>query len=202
MHEQTRSIVPRPRRRPFGLALCGLLAACGGGSAASRASAPAPQPGTQLPRNQLLVLEEWGAAPADTAVTIATGRSRTIVLRHGAPDNTVFATLRLPDSLWAPGADSARITIEPLPGIYGVHISSSVPWQRQAILTFKYPVHFSAPAAARLRYDSDFSYERALAVTEQGPDGRYTLLASDRPATDNLAARIPAPGAYVVAAPR
>lgn len=202
MHEQTKSIVPRRRRRPFGLALCAALAACGGGRAAGGPATPAPQPGTQLPRNQLLVLEEWGAAPADTTVTIATGRSRTIVLRHGAPDNTVFATLRLPDSLWEATADSVRLTLEPLPGLYGLKITSSLPWKYPARLTFRYPVHFAAPMAARLRYDSDFSYERALVIVRQGSDGRYTLLASERPATDNLAAPIPEPGTYLVAAPR
>lgn len=175
--------------------------ACGGGRPASQAPAT-PSPGATLPRDRLLVLEEWGASPTDTAVTVSTARARTVVLRHGPPDNTVFITLRLPDSLWAQPADSARLTIEPMPGIYGVRITSSIGWRIPAVLTFKYPVHFSAPAAARLRYDSDFSYEHALTVAQLAPDGRYTLLAADRPATDNLQADIPAPGTYLVAAPR
>ena len=65
------------------------VAACGGKSANS------PRPKSEitqtLPLEQLYLLEAGGIAPADTSVTFKTGQSRTVIMRHPAPDNGVFA---------------------------------------------------------------------------------------------------------------
>jgi hypothetical protein len=127
-----------------------------------------------------------------------------IVLRHGTPDNLVFADVTVPapapDSAARP-LDSLRLSIRPRPGVYGVDIEAPVLPPGTAV-TFDYPVHFSAPAAARARYGSDAAFEAALAVGELLPDGGLRFLVSTRPAADNLRAELPGPGSYVVGAPR
>jgi hypothetical protein len=160
-------------------------------------------PNVTLPADQLFVLEAWGAPPVDTVVAFPPGARRTVLLRHAAPDNTVFAELALPDSLFPAGStDSVRLTIEARPGVYGVTITSAPTFGEGAVLTFKYPVHFAAPADIRQKYGNPAQFERALGIGVQEADGRYRLLPSRRPAADNLTATIPGPGVYLVAAPR
>lgn len=167
------------------------------------AAEPSQAPNVTLPADQLFVLEWWGAPPLDTAVVFRPGGRRTVLLRHAAPDNTVFAELSLPAELFPAGStDSISIRIEPRAGLYGVTITGTPAFKEGAILTFKYPVHFVAPAAASRRYGNPAQFERALAIGVQEPDGRFRLLSSTRPAADNLSATIPGPGVYLVAAPR
>ncbi len=184
--------------------LC-LLFGCGG--RAARANG-APAPGgvviiATLPLQQLFVLEASGTPPSDTVVVFRAGTPRTIVMRHAPPDNTVFAELEFPAQLFAnSGRDSIRVTIHPRPGVYGIDVTSEVEFGAGARLTFKYPVHFSAPAAARARYGSTAAFERALFIGRLTGDNLYALIKSDRPASDNLEGPLPAPGTYLVAAPK
>lgn len=60
----------------------------------------------------------------------------------------------------------------------------------------------SSPRDAVQRYGTALAYERALVVARKRPDGQYDLLASTRPATDNLAAPLGGAGVYLAAAPR
>ena len=183
-----------------------LMAACGGPPRGAAAPAgPAPATVTQvLPLDHLYVLEMGGAPPADTAVTFANGAARTVIVRHAPPDNNVFVVLTLPAGAFTAdsGRDSITITVRPQPGVYGVTIDCDAAIGRGATITFKYPVHFLAPRDALQRYGSVLAYERALAVARQRPDGKYDLLASTRPATDNLAAPLGRAGVYLAAAPR
>lgn len=183
------------------------IAACGRPNPA----APAPKPSnttgdpSRVYRlDQVLLLEVAGVPPDDTSVAVARGARRVIVLRHGPPDNLVFADVTLPrqvpDSI-APGPDSLRLAIRPRPGVYGVDIEGPALPPGSAV-TFEYPVHFSAPAEARRKYGSDAAYEAVLAVGELLPDGGVRFLISTRPAADNLRAALPGPGSYVVGAPR
>lgn len=156
-----------------------------------------------LPLDQLYVLESSGAPAADTSVTFLPGRPRTVVLRHGPPDNTVFVELVLskdavPDST----GDSVHLSIGVRPGVYGVTITSAPGFVAGAVLKFKYPVHFVAPAAASAKYGNPALFEQALAIAVRQPDSLFRLLPSTRPAADNLEAPIPGPGVYIVAAPR
>jgi hypothetical protein len=148
------------------------------------------------------LLEVSGVAPPDTVVTMPAGVARVIVLRHGPPDNAVFAEVAFDSSSFqAPAGTPVEVTVRPRPGLYGVELTSSVPFTG-AQLTFKYAVHFSAPAAAVQRYGTELVYERALAIG-LFVDGRdLLLLPSSRPASDNLRATLPSPGTYMVAAPR
>jgi hypothetical protein len=192
------------RLRPAATALLGLALACGHPS-----GSPSPSGGSGaalrlLPRSQLYVLEMAGIPPDDTLVTFPVGQRRVIVLRHGAPDNTVFAEVTFPDSVFrSPGApDSVTVVLRPRPGLYALDLASTVLPLPGSTIRFNYPVHFAPPLAAVQRYGSAVRYERALAVAVRTADGRYQLLASERPASDNLQAPLPGPGTYLVAAPR
>lgn len=150
----------------------------------------------------MLVLEAWGASPNDTAVTFAVAAGRVVILRHGPPDNTVFAELAVPPDSLAGGQDSIRVVVRPRPGLYGVDIEANRPLTARAKLTFKYPVHFSPPVAIRERYANRGAFERALGIGQVTGDDRIILLPSTQPASDNLEAVIPGVGRYLVAAPR
>jgi hypothetical protein len=183
-----------------------VLAACGGPPRGAAAPAgPAPATVTQvLPLDRLYVLEMGGAPPVDTAVTFANGTARTVIVRHAPPDNNVFVVVTLPAETFSADSmrDSVTITVRPQPGVYGVAIDCNAAIGRGATITFKYPVHFLAPRDALQHYGSALAYERALSVARKRTDGQYDLLASSRPATDNLAAPLGTAGVYLAAAPR
>jgi hypothetical protein len=157
-----------------------------------------------LPLERLFVLEATGVPPEDTVVTFATGADRRIVLRHSAPDNTTFLELWFPATTFAePGTpDSVTVTVHPRPGVYGAEVTSTLPLGPGALIRFKYPVHFAAPVAALRRYGGATQVERALSVATLLPGGSWGLLSSERPASDNLQAPLPASGIYLVVAPR
>lgn len=187
------------------LPLVALVAGCG------RAAPGTPSPnagGSQVNRvlaqDQLLPLEVAGVTPGDTTVTFAAGGPRKIILRHGPPDNTVFVELAFPAEAFAAAGtpESVTVTVSPLPGLYGVTVTTSVPPADGALLRFKYPVHFAAPNAGLARYGSAIRYERALVILLRLPDGSWGELPSSRPAADNLEAPLRGPGTYLVAAPR
>ena len=189
-------------RRRWGRAswLC-LAAACGGRTAAG-ADAAGPAAIHVIPLQSAVVLETSGPAPSDTSVTFTTGRPRVIILRHGPPDNVVFAELSFPAGAFR--ADSGldvRVTVRPRRREYGLDLTTSLPLATGASVTFKYARFFSAPAAARARWGSVVAYEQALAVGPVLPEGgRLALLPSSRPAADNLRAGLAGPGTYLVAA--
>ncbi len=154
-------------------------------------------------RDRLYLVEAWGAAPNDTVLTVAVGEPRVVILRHGPPDNAVFAELELPADVFdADGMDSVRVTLTPIPGLFGVTITSEAPVRPTAALTFKYAMHFVAPGGATERYGTNVAFETALFVGRLQQDGRVAVLNSTRPASDNLRALLPATGTYVVAALR
>ncbi|MGH7531815.1 MAG: hypothetical protein ACREL4_00875, partial [Gemmatimonadales bacterium] len=146
--------------------------------------------------------EDDGVDPADTSVTFIPGRPRVIVLRNPDPDNTPFATLEIPASGFGTGSDPVTITLATRPGVYGLDINANASFGPGIILTFKYAVHFAPPAAALTKYGSRIAFEKRLTIARQNPDGSLVLLASGRPASDNLSALLNTPGTYVVAAPR
>lgn len=188
-----------------------LLMACGRGAAAPGGAAPKrddSKPKVVLPSEQLYVLEASGLLPEDTTITFVSGQPRTVMLRHGPPDNTVFLQLNFPagafpapkDSL-AP-RDSVRIAIHPQAGLYAVDIQMNLTPEKGATIQFKYPVHFAAPNAAIARYGSRARYERALMIGIGMDSTSVGLLESERPASDNLRSAFLGSGTYLVAAPR
>ena len=112
----------------------------------------------------------------------------------------MFAEVAFDSASFAGGAGEVQVTIRPRPGVYGIDLLSGSEL-RQAKVTFKYAVHFLAPADARQRYGSDIAFERLLFVGRLDGD-RVIFLPSTRPATDNLTATLPGPGSYIVSAPR
>jgi hypothetical protein len=181
------------------------LAGCGR-AAGTTAGTPDPaSPVRVLPIDQLFVLEMAGIPPEDTVATIPTGQARTVILRHGSPDNTTFVEVRFAaDAFDGPARpDSVTVTVHPRPGVYGVDLALSAEPVRGASIRFKYPIHFSAPLAALNKYGGTSRYEMALQVVRQmGAGGGYGLLPSDRPSSDNLRAGLPGSGVYLLAAPR
>lgn len=178
----------------------GVSVACGGG-AGGPADVP-PEARVPGPRaiGEVYVLEADGGPPGDTTVTFIAGTPRVVVVRHPAPDHAMFAEVAFDSASFASGGGEVQVTIRPRPGVYGIDLASQS-GLRQARVTFKYAVHFLAPADARARYGSDIAFERQLFVGAlQG--NQVTFLPSARPATDNLAATLPGPGSYVVCAPR
>ena len=148
----------------------GLTAACGG--RARSESRVDPSAVRVVPLAAAIVLETAGPPPSDTSVTFTTGEPHVIVLRHGPPENVVFAEVSFP-----PGAfrvDSGRmVTVEvhPRPGVYGLEVITNQPLGEGATVTFKYARYFLAPARARAVFGSDVQYERALSVGQLIPSG-------------------------------
>ncbi len=185
------------------LVLCvASIAACG----SKGANSPRPESViTQtLPVDQLYLVEVGGVPPADTSVTFKTGEPRTVIMRHPAPDNGVFAELVFPADMFPNGGPEDSVTVQAAvrPGLYGLDISSTVQTDKTGIVRFKYPVHFSAPQGALAKYGNAVRYEQVLQIGRQIEDGRYALYRSTRRASDNLEAPMVLPGRFVVGAPR
>lgn len=180
------------------------IGACRGSTPGVEGPAPSAAPRV-YPAAQVFAVEVWGAQAPDTVVTFAASSGRSIVLRHGPPDNTVFAELDIPGGAFSPPAGGALVTlsIRPTPGIYGLTLESEAVLQSPAVLTFKYPVHFAAPSDSRARYPTDVLFEQALAIALVENDGaQFRTLRSTRPASDNLQATISLLGRYQLVAPR
>jgi hypothetical protein len=177
-----------------------LAVACGGRAGPEKGVDPSAA--RVVPLSSAIVLETAGPPPSDTTVTFTAGQPRVIVLRHGPPENVVFAELMFPPSAFrADSGRPVRVEVRPRPGVYGLDLLTSVPLGEGASVVFKYARYFSAPARARAAYGSDVLYERALAVGQYRAGGaEVVLLPSTRPVPDNLRAALPAAGTYVVAA--
>ncbi|MEP6573489.1 MAG: hypothetical protein ABJD11_12365, partial [Gemmatimonadota bacterium] len=116
-------------------------------SALEGGPAPTPVPSGPIALAQLYVLEMSGVPPGDTSATFSTAEPRTLIIRHGQPDNTVFAELSFPAGTFAGAGvpEMVTVTVHPRPGVYGIDLTSTVPLGRVARIVFKYPIHFSAP---------------------------------------------------------
>jgi hypothetical protein len=152
---------------------------------------------------RVIVLETSGPPPADTSVTFEAGEPRTIVLRHGPPENIIFARLTFLADAFADSGQAITVDVHPRPGVYGLDLTTSHPFrEKRASLIFEYARFFSAPARARQVHGSDIAFEQVLAIGRLLPDGQIELLPPFRPAGDNLGAELPAAGSYLVAAPQ
>lgn len=191
-------------RLALALGLAAGSGACRGSTPGVEGPAPGPAPRAYT-ADQVFTVEVWGAQATDTVVTFPASRARSIVLRHGPPDNTVFAEVDIPASAFAPtgGGDTVTLSVRPLPGIYGLTLQSDAALTAPIRLTFKYPVHFAAPSDSRARYPTDVLFEQALVVALAEEDAaKFQTLRSTRPASDNLQAMISTLGRYQMVAPR
>jgi hypothetical protein len=202
MARESMTAISRSLRRPASWLALGLIA-CGGRPGATGERAQPAAPSRIIPLTDAIVLETAGPQPADTTVTFVTGRPRVIILRHGPPENVVFAELDFPAGSFATDSGrEVRVEVRPRPGVYGLDIATSVPLAEGASVVFKYARYFAAPARARAVYGSDAAYERALAVGQVRADSLPALLPSTRPASDVVRAPLLQAGTYLVAAPR
>jgi len=187
-------------------ALALLLLACGPPRVSESAGGgpPAPKPLPPRPLAEVFVLEAAGAQPEDTALSIAPGIPKVVVLRRSAPDFGLFAAIELGDStLQAPANGSAAgLTIRPRSGEYGLELEVQGTVGSGGSILFSYGSHFVAPAGARERYGSDIHFERELAIGRLDASGQVIFLPTSRPGSDMLSAPLPGPGHYLVAAPR
>jgi hypothetical protein len=150
-----------------------------------------------------MVLETSGPPPSDTSVSFTVGEPHIIVLRHGPPENIIFASLSFTAGAFADSGQTVTVELRPRPGVYGLEVATSLPLRGgEATVVFNYARYFSAPARARQVFGSDVAYERALALGRLLPENQIELLPSTRPAPDHLAAGLPTPGSYLVAAPQ
>jgi hypothetical protein len=168
------------------------------------APAPAQSPGPAriLPLARVIVLETAGPPPSDTSVSFTTGAPRIIVLRHGPPENIVFARVSFPAAAFGDSGQMVTVELRPRPGVYGLELSTSVPVRSGVTVEFDYARYFSAPARARQVYRSEIAFERALAVGRLLPEGQIELLPSTTDELDEVSAPAPGPGTYLVAAPQ
>jgi len=144
------------------------------------------------------------ADPPEPASSEAAPEPRTVIMRHPAPDNGVFAELVFPADMFVNKGPDDSVTVKAIvrPGLYGLDISSTVETDKTGIVRFKYPVHFSAPQGALAKYGSAVRYEQVLQIGRQTEDSRYALYVSTRRASDNLEAPMLLPGRFVVGAPK
>jgi len=202
MARESMTAIFRSLRRPASWLVLGVFA-CGGRPGGAGGSPEPAAPSRVIPLADAIVLETAGPPPADTTVTFVTGRPRVIILRHGPPENVVFAELAFPPGSFA--ADSGRevrVEVRPRPGVYGLDVATSLPLAEGASVTFKYARYFAAPARARATYGGDAAFERVLAVGQLRAGSLLALLPSTRPASDVLRAPLPQAGSYFVAAAR
>jgi hypothetical protein len=124
------------------------------------------------------------------------------VLRHGTPENIVFARVSFSAAAFGDSGQMATVEVRPRPGVYGLELSTSVPVRTGVTVEFDYARYFSAPARAREVYRSEIAFERALAVGRLLPDAQIELLPSTSHELDEVSALAPGPGSYLVAAPQ
>jgi hypothetical protein len=193
----------RGRGATLGLAIVLAMQGCHRARPVSTAAPPELTRPRVVPLARSLVLETSGPPPSDTSVSFVSGEQHTIVLRHGPPENIVFARLSFTAAAFADSGQTVTVEVHPRPGLYGLDFTTSTPLQPSgATLAFEYPRFFSAPSRATQVYGSDIAYERALAIGRLVPDNQLELLPSSRPAADNLSAAVPGPGRYLAAAPQ
>jgi hypothetical protein len=135
-------------------------------------------------------------------VNFIAGTPRIIVMRHGPPENIVFARISFSATAFGDSGRVVSADLRPRPGIYGLDITTSLPPRAGATVVFEFARYFSAPARARQTYRNDAAYERALAVGRLLPDNQIELMPSLRSETDKVSAALPASGTYLVAAPQ
>jgi hypothetical protein len=123
------------------------------------------------------------------------------VLRHGPPENIVFARVSFGSASFPDSGQSVTIEIRPQPGVYGLELTSTLPFREGVTVEFDYARYFSAPARALQVYPTEAAFEQALAVGRLLPNNQVELLPTVSGELDHAAAAIAGPGSYLVAAP-
>lgn len=169
----------------------------------------APPPGATLYRSQPIAADRaWiaelaGTTPADTSVTFPADSGRTIIVRHGAPDNAILAIVRFdPGTLKPQSGTDAQVLLHPIPGRLGIAVLTPDAIGAGASVTLSYGFHFQAPSDAKAHFGSAGRFEQALAAARTLPDGRLQFLRTERPASDMVRFDITASATYLLATPK
>jgi hypothetical protein len=153
-----------------------------------------------LSLSQVLVADRSGLSPSDTAVTFHAAQGRTVVMRHTAPDNSIYAILTMPADSTA--SDSVTVTLRATPGRYGLQLGAAPRLPSGSVLTFSYAIHFIPPATVpNGTYPSISRYADWLGLGRLQGDSSFKFLSHTRPGGDMLRATISEPGEYLIAAP-
>ncbi|MEP6590802.1 MAG: hypothetical protein ABJC19_06440 [Gemmatimonadota bacterium] len=156
---------------------------------------------TPIAATSVWILERSGASPPDTAVTFRAAEGRTIVMRHEAPDNAIFAILSIPaGAVVAKSGDSATIALVSTPGRYGVTLTTNDSLGAGIKLTFSYATHFQEPSEATGRYPTPGQFEQATAPAHALPSGQLQFVVNERPAADMIRFPVTAAGTWLLAA--
>jgi hypothetical protein len=123
-------------------------------------------------------------------------------MRHGPPENIVFARITFPATAFADSGRLVSIDLRPRPGVYGLEIGTSIAPRSSITVAFEYARYFSAPARARQVYRSDAAFVRARTRGRLLPDNNMELLPTTDAEIDKVAAMVPGAGSYLVAAPQ
>jgi hypothetical protein len=153
-----------------------------------------------MPSDSVFLLEQSGLSPRDTTVVFQASKGRSIVMRHVAPDNAIFAILAVPPD--SGSTELIEVALNHVPGLYGIRVNAQPRLPEGSTLTFSYAIHFQAPVGALGRYRTRIRFSNSLGIAELQPDGRLKFQRELRPATDILSAAITSSGEFYVAAPR
>ena len=151
-----------------------------------------------IPLAAAIVLETAGPPPADTTVTFVAGEPRVIVLRHGPPENMVFAEVTFAAEAFR--ADSGRpvkVEIRPAAGRVRARPASRACRSATARRSSSSIPGTSRrrPRRARSTGATCCTSARSRSASCWAPDSRIALLPSTRPATRQPRGRaLPAPG--------
>jgi hypothetical protein len=169
----------------------------------------APPPGATLYKtpplstDRVWLAELAGTTPSDTTVTFPADSGRTIILRHGPPDNAIFAIVQFaPGALKPQSGSMAEVVLHPVPGRLGVEVLTPDGFGPGATVTLSYAIHFQAPSDAVAKFAGVGRFEQALAAARTLPDGRLQFLRTERPAADMVRFAIDASATYLLATPR
>ena len=135
-------------------------------------------------------------------MSFVAGTPRVIVMRHGPPENIVFARIAFPAAAFGDSGQLVSVDLRPRPGVYGLEIRTSVPPRSGITVVFEFARYFSAPARALQVYRTNAAFERALAVGRLLPDNNIELLPATDTEIDKAGAVVPGAGSYLVAAPQ
>lgn len=124
-------------------------------------------------------------------------------MRHGAPDNAIFAIIDVPPGAVIPkSGDSATFRLAPSAGRYGVILESTDSLAKAIRLTFSYAIHFQEPSEAILKYPTPGKFEQATAAAHVVGNDQLQFVMSERPAADMIRFPITATGLWLLAARR
>lgn len=184
-----------------------LLAACGArnkfinptGTSVAAKTVTGPPVGMDA----VWILERSGASPPDTTVTFRASAGRTIVMRHEAPDNAIFAILEVPPGAAVPkSGDRVTLRLAPSAGRYGVALETTDSLGTGIRLTFSYATHFQEPSQATGKYPTPGQFEQATAAAHLSGNNQLQFVASERPAADMIRFPVTAAGVWLLAARR